>query len=34
MKAINYACSKPEEKTTRSVRKSKNNFMNDQPYMR
>ena len=28
MKAINYACFKLEEKTTRSVKKNKNNFIN------
>ena len=27
MKAINYACSKPVEKVTRSARKNKKNFM-------
>ena len=28
MKAINFACFKLEEKTTRSVKKKKNNFIN------
>ena len=28
MKAIYYACFKLEEKTTRSVKKNKNNFIN------
>ena len=28
MKAINYACFKLEEKTTKSVKKNKNNFIN------
>ena len=28
MKAINYACSKLEEKVNRSIKKNKNNFIN------
>ena len=28
MKAINYACFKPEEKITRSVKKNKSKFIN------
>ena len=28
MKAMNYACFKLEERTTRSVKKNKNNFIN------
>ena len=28
MKAVNYACFKLEKKATRSVKKSKNNFIN------
>ena len=28
MKVINYACFKLEEKTTKSVKKNKNNFIN------
>ena len=28
MKAINYACFKLEKKTTRSIKKNKNNFIN------